>query len=69
MEERLKACGVLDPDEEISGAVEAISFDDTLGELRKVIGEGLREDRTILVILMGMYEVIADFGERIGRSA
>ena len=65
-EERLKGCRVLSPNEEICGAVEAVSFDDTLGELRKVIGEDLREDRTVPVGSMGMYEVIADFGERIG---
>ena len=30
-EERLKACGVLGPDDEIGNAVEAVSSDDTLG--------------------------------------
>ena len=48
-EERLRACGVLGPGEEINGAVEAVSFDDTLGKLREVVGEGLKEDRTIPV--------------------
>jgi hypothetical protein len=32
-EERLRACGALRPDEEISGAVEAVTFNDTVGEL------------------------------------
>ena len=35
-EEKLRACGVLAPEEEINGAVEAVSFDDTLGKLRRV---------------------------------
>ena len=43
-EERLRACGVLGPGEEINGAVEAVSFDDTLGELREVVGEDLKDD-------------------------
>jgi hypothetical protein len=37
VEERLRACGALGPDKEISGAVEAITFDDTVGELRQVV--------------------------------
>ena len=37
-EEQLKACGVLAPEEEINGAVEAVSFDNTLGKLQKVFG-------------------------------
>ena len=61
-EGRLRACGVLGPDEEINGAVEAVSFDDTLGMLGKVVEEGLNEDRTIPVCSEEMYEVIADFG-------
>jgi hypothetical protein len=48
-EELLRACGVLGLDEEISGAVEAVSFDNTAGELRQVVEEGLGEDRTIPV--------------------
>ena len=50
--------------------MEAVSFDDTLGMLRKVVGEDLNEDRTIPVCLEEMYEVIADFNggsSRIGR--
>jgi hypothetical protein len=48
-EERLRACGALGPDEEISGAVEAVTFNDTVGELRQVVKEGLDEDWTIPV--------------------
>ena len=48
-EERLRAYGVLGPEEEINGAVEAVSFDNTLGKLREVFGEGLSEDRKIPV--------------------
>jgi hypothetical protein len=33
-EGRPRACRALGLDEEISGAVEAVSFDDTVGELR-----------------------------------
>ena len=42
--------------------MEAVSFDDTLGEFWKVFGEGLSEDRKIPVSSKKMYEVIADFG-------
>ena len=38
-----------------------VSFDDTLGILREVVGEGLKEDQTIPVCSEEMYEVIADF--------
>ena len=47
------------PREEINGA----SFDDTLGELREVVGGGLVEDRMIPVCSERMYEVIADFSK------
>ena len=38
-------CGALGSDEEISGVVRAVSFDDTLGEIGRVAEEGLRENR------------------------
>ena len=38
-----------------------VSFDDTLGELREMVGEDLKEDRMIPVCSERMYEVIADF--------
>ena len=63
-EERFIECGVLNPDKEVSSAVEAVSFDDTLGEMGQVIEEGLSEDRVIPVNSVEMYEVIADFGQR-----
>ena len=45
--------------------MEVVSFDDTLGDLRKVLEEGLSEYQKILVCSKRMYEVIADFGERV----
>ena len=33
----MKACGAMDPDDSISGAMEVVSFDDTIGEIEKVI--------------------------------
>jgi hypothetical protein len=48
-EEWLRAGGALGPDEEISGAVEAVAFDDTVEDLRQVVEEGLGGDRTIPV--------------------
>jgi hypothetical protein len=65
-EARLRACGALGPDEGISGAVEAVSFDDTVGKLWKLLEEGLGEDRTVPVCSERVYEVIADFGEGLG---
>ena len=41
--------------------MEAVSFDDTLGELQEVFGEDLKEDQTIPVYSERMYEVIANF--------
>ena len=61
MEERLRACGVLGPGEEIDRAVEVVSFDDTLGILQEVVGGDLKGDRTIPVCSEEMYEVIANF--------
>jgi hypothetical protein len=49
VEERLRVCGALGPDEEINGAMEAVTFDDIVGELRQVVKEGLDKDRTIPV--------------------
>jgi hypothetical protein len=73
VEERLRACGALGPGEEISGAVEIVTFDDTLGELRQVVEEGLDEDfvRGLPVGSEQTYEVIADFvrGLGTGRTA
>ena len=41
--------------------MEAVSFDDTLGEIGKVVEGGLSEDQVIPVNSIDMYEVIADF--------
>ena len=54
-------CRALSHDEEIGEAVEAVSFDDTLGEIGEVAEGGLSENRVIPVGSMDMYEVIADF--------
>ena len=62
-EERFRKCGVLSPDEEISSAVEAVSFDDTLGEMGKVIKEGLSKDRVMPANSVEMYEIISNFRE------
>ena len=58
-------------DEGIGEAVEVVSFDDTLGEIGKVVEGGLNEDRVIPVNSIDMYEVIADFerGTRAHRIA
>ena len=56
----LKACGALSHDEGIRESVEAVSFNDTLGEIGKVVEGGLSEDRVIPVNSIDMYEVIAD---------
>ena len=45
--------------------MEAVYFDDTLGELWKVFEEGLGEERTIPVCSENMYEVIAEFRRRL----
>ena len=70
-EARLRACGALSHDEEIGEAVEAVSFDDILGDIGKVVEGGLSEDQVIPVSSIDMYEVIADFerGTRAHRIA
>ena len=57
----------LEHDERIGEAMEAVSFDDTLGEIRRVVEGGLSEERVIPVNSVDMYEVIADF-ERESRA-
>ena len=41
--------------------MEEVSFDDTTGEIGKVVEGGLSEDRVIPVSSIDMYEVIVDF--------
>ena len=57
----MKASRPLEPEDTISGVVEAVSFDNTLGEIERVVEEGLGEDRVRLVNSVEMYEVIANF--------
>ena len=66
-EERLRACRASSHNEEIREAVEAVSFDDTLGEIGNVVEGGLSEDRVIPVSSVNMYEVISDFEKGLGR--
>jgi hypothetical protein len=67
-EARLRAYGALGANEEISGTMEAVSFDDTLEKLREVFEEGLSEDRTVPVCSERIYEVIVDFGRGLGSG-
>ena len=48
-------------DEGIGEAVEAVSFDDALDEIGKVVEGVLGKDRVIPVNSIDMYEVIANF--------
>ena len=64
VDERLKAYSALSSDNEISIAMEVVSFDDTLGEIGRVANESLSEDRVIPFSSVEMYEVIADCGIR-----
>ena len=57
---RLRASGALSHDEGIGEAVEAVSFDDTLREIRRIVEGGLNKDQAILINSIDMYEVIAD---------
>jgi hypothetical protein len=67
-EARLRACGALGANEEISGAVEAVSSDNSLEKLQEVFEGGLSEDRIVPVCSKKMYEVIADFGRGLGSD-
>jgi hypothetical protein len=67
-EARLRACGDLGPNEEISGIVEEVSFDDTLEKLREVFEGGHGEDQTVPVCSEKMYEVITNFGRGLGSD-
>ena len=60
-----KSFETVDPDDSISSVVDVVSFDETLGEIERVAGEGLSEDRTIPVNSVEVYEVIAEFGRMI----
>ena len=55
-------------EDSFSSAVEAVLFDNTLGEIGRGANEGLNGDRIIPVSTVEMYEVIADFGEMIGSG-
>ena len=57
----MKTCGALGPDEDISGAVEAVSFDHTLREIERLVEENLNKDRVVLVKSVEIYEVMRDF--------
>ena len=65
VEARLRACRALSHHEGIGEAMEAVSFDDTLGEIKRVVARGLNEDQVILVNSIDMHEVIADFESKI----
>mgnify|MGYP000258751508 CR=1 FL=1 len=65
VEQRLRMCSALGSEEEIGSALEAVSFDDTLGEIDRVAEESFREDWGIPVGTLEMYVVITDFGEKI----
>ena len=59
----MKAYGALGPDDEIGDVVEVASFDDTLGENKRVVEEILSEDQ--ILNSDEMYEVIAIFEREI----
>ena len=48
-------------DETISSIVEAVLFDNTLGEMERVTSMDLTEDEVIPVNSIEMYEVIPEF--------
>ena len=56
------------PNEEIGDTVEAVSVDDTLGEIEKIAEEDLNEDRVVQVNSIEMYEVITDFERNTGAD-
>ena len=63
---RLRACRAIGPANKINNAVEeAVSFDDSLGEIKRMVTGGLIEDRMIPVHLIDMYEDITEFGQMI----
>ena len=62
-ERYLKQCNLLGEDDTISGAMEAVSFDDTLGEMESIVASGLNEDKVIPVNSVDMYTAI----EKLGR--
>ena len=53
----------LDPDDLMSGAVGAVSFDDTIGEIKRVVEEDLSEDPTVQSKCMKCYECFPPMGE------
>ena len=64
----MKACSALGSDNKISGAVTAVSFNDTLGDIEKIVEGDLSDDRVIPVNSIEMREVIADFGAMIASD-
>ena len=68
IEGRLKACGAMGTDDKISGAIESVSFDDTLREIERVIIGDLTDDLTSMVNSINMYEEIMEFEQMIGSG-
>ena len=64
----MKACGAMGTDDKISGAIESVSFDDTLREIERVIIGDLTDDLTSMVNSINMYEEIMEFEQMIGSG-
>ena len=67
-ERYLKQCNLLGEDDTISGAMEAVSFDDTLGEMERIVASGLNEDKVIPVNSVDMYTAIEELGRLIEKG-
>ena len=48
--------------------MEAVSFDDALGEMERIVTSGLNEDKVILVNSVDMYTTIKELGRLIEKG-
>ena len=48
--------------------MEAVSFDDTLGEMERIVASGLNEDKVIPVNSVDMYTAIEELGRLIEKG-
>ena len=58
LEEQLREIGIMSEEEAINGYIEMISFDDTLGEMEKVIKSKLQVNKMIPINFVALYTVI-----------
>ena len=64
LEEQLREIGIISEEEAINGYMEMISFDDTLGEMEKVIKSTPQVNRIIPINSFALYTAVDEYAAR-----